>query len=275
MTHSNDIYTSIQAADEKRPLAFSLEHLDTLFVEGKDAKDFLQGQLTCDINALNDFHAQPTACCNLQGRIVALLSIMIWQEGYLLLLPKDILEKTLKHFKKYALFSKVSFQKNSIDSITGFLYSAPENAYAFLSNLFIKINISPPNDALNNEAWHYQQLLQGLPDIHPSTQEAFLPHRIGLDKIEGAISFKKGCYLGQEIIARTHFKAVQKHAVYLCETASPVLPRQEIASQTKEPIGEVIDIVALSSSITHLLATIKMDSVENIQSDIKVQRVLF
>ncbi len=270
MTHSNDISNSIQAVKDKIPHSFDLGHLGSIYIHGKDAANFLQGQLTCDIHALTALNAQPTGCCNLQGRLVALLFIMVWQEGYLLLLPQDILETTIKHFKKYALFSKVTFEKNILDSLTGFLYSAPEEAYRCLNNLFIKPNTPPPANALCNEAWHYQQMVQGFPDLHQKTQGTFLPHRIGLDKIEGAISFNKGCYLGQEIIARTHFKAVQKHAVYLCETSMSVTPGDEVLSKDDSNIGEIIDVVVLNGSLYHCLASLKMDSLEDMSSRMRI-----
>lgn len=275
MTNSNDISKSIQAIKDKIPHAFDLSHLGCLYVHGKDAADFLQGQLTCDIHALTAFKAQTTGCCNLQGRIVALLFVMIWQDGYLLLLPQEILETTLKHFKKYAMFSKVVFEKNTIESFTGFIVSSPEESYSCLNNLFIKPNMPAPDNALCSEAWHYQQMLRGFPDITLTTQETFLPHRIGLDKIEGAISFKKGCYLGQEIIARTHFKAVQKHAVYLCETKSAVKPGELILSEAEENVGEIIDIATFNETLVHCLASIKMDSVEKVNSEIKILNVIF
>jgi folate-binding protein YgfZ len=271
MTYFNDILKSIQAIKDKIPHTFDLSHLGSLYIHGKDAAAFLQGMLTCDIHALTAFKAQPTGCCNLQGRIVALLFVMIWQEGYLLLLPQKIVETTLKHLKKYALFSKVTFEKSTIQFTTGFLTSAPEGSYgSSLSNLFIKPNTPPPANALSAEAWHYQQMLQGFPDIGLTTQETFFPHRIGLDKIEGAISFKKGCYLGQEIIARTHFKAVQKHAVYLCETTTSIKSGENILSETEETIGEIIDIVMLNETLAHCLASIKMDSIEKVNAEIKI-----
>lgn len=269
MTHCNDILKSIQAAKENKPCTFDLNHFGNVYIYGKDAQKFLQGQLTCDVNTLPSFKAQPTACCNLQGRIIALLFLMIWKEGYLILLPKNILESTLKHFKKYAVFSKVIFEPNFIQHITGFSNSsdsAPIDSYTCLTNLFIKPELPSPVDALKHEAWHYQQMIQGFPDIYPDTQEVFLPHRIGLDKINDAIGLKKGCYLGQEIIARMHFKAIQKHAIYLCETQMNFLPGASLFdSSGEENIGEVLDI-----SEHYFLAAIKVEALEKIPDTIKV-----
>ncbi len=276
MIYCNDILKSIQATQEKRPAFFELEHLGCIYIYGKDASSFLQGQLTCDVNALSALKAQPTLCCNLQGRIVALFFIMIWQEGYLLILPKNILSSTLKHFKKYAVFSKITFDLNTVQTLMGFSEQAPENAYSCLNNLFLLPNYIPTETTLKHEAWHYQQMIQGFPDIAPNTQDKFLPLRLQLDKIEGAISFNKGCYLGQEIIARMHFKATQKHSVFLCETSAQFVPGDILLDKTgEENIGEIIDIADLSDANTikyQFLAAIKTDAIEKITPSIKIIR---
>lgn len=180
-----------------------------IFITGPDAKNFLQGQLTCDVNALIPEKMQFTACCNLQGRIESLFFIVLLENnaGYALLLPDTECDYTLKHFKKYALFSKIAFEKK-------------EQSYIEES-----------------ETWHREQILKKMPILYPQTRGHFLPHRIGLQHIEGAISFNKGCYLGQEIIARMHFKATIKDAVYLEESDIAYRP-----GDTVENMGEIIDI---------------------------------
>jgi folate-binding protein YgfZ len=266
-----------------------MNYLTTLYIHGKDAKDFLQGKITCDMNLLIPLKAQPGACCNLQGRIIALFFVMIWKEGYLLLLPKNILKNTLKHFKKYAVFSKIMFEQNPDLRFIGFLESSDiknsiENLqekssetsqaiYRCFDNLFIaeytknngSIESTPSNDktpdiqrnnALDNNilgdnAWHYQQLLHGFPDISPETTEVFLPHRMGLQNIDSILNFKKGCYLGQEIIARTHFKATLKHTVCFCD----------------KPIGEVFDSAFSPENVQHFLCAIKNEELDD--ADIK------
>lgn len=236
-----------------------MNHLTSLYIHGNDAKNFLQGKVTCDINLLTPLTAQPSACCNLQGRIIALFFIIIWQDGYLLLLPEDILKKALKHFKKYAVFSKVLFEHNPDLKFLGFSEKPTSTVFY---NCFDNLLLTEHNEytknlphSLDDNAWHYQQLLHGFPDLTPETQETFLPHRIGLQNIDGVLNFKKGCYLGQEIIARTHFKATLKHTVCLCN----------------HPIGEMIDSAISPEKVTHFLCVIKNEDLEEISSHIVKQ----
>lgn len=273
------------------PCVFDLSHLDHLYIHGKDAKDFLQGQFTCDINLLTEFKAQPTACCNLQGRIVALFLVMHWNDGYLLLLPKNILKSTLKHLKKYAVFSKITFEQNPNLAFIGFSGQPPvvpsheQLIYTYFDNLFIIITsqeklisdlaeYEKTHILLDANAWHYQQILHGFPDLYPETQAVFLPHRIGLQNIEGVLNFKKGCYLGQEIIARTHFKATLKHAVYLCEfppnTGDIILKAgQTLFNKTgEESIGEIIDIAIAPDDKQQFLAAIKINAISDLSFNV-------
>lgn len=220
-----------------------MNHLTTLYIHGKDAKTFLQGQVTCDMNLLEPLKAQPSGCCNLQGRIVALFFVLLWKEGYLLVLPKSILKNTVKHLKKYAVFSKVTFEENPDLVCWGFLekpedtlleiYTCFDNLFLVIENKEKKHEIATLSKILDDNAWHYQQLLHGFPDISPETQETFLPHRIGLQNIDGVLNFKKGCYLGQEIIARTHFKATLKHTIRLCDA-----PVEEVVDSANSPEGK-------------------------------------
>lgn len=242
--------------------------LDGLYVHGKDAEAFLQGQLTCDVPQVSQTQFQPTACCNIQGRIIALFFITRWKEGFLLIFTSTILKTTLKHFKKYAVFSKITFeypvQENNAPMVYGGFSQMPEQSDNIrpcvgLDGLFIgffseKTEYTEEilDSALNNIAWHQQLLSHKFPIIHPETHELFLPHRIGLQYFQGILDFKKGCYLGQEIIARTHFKAKLKHSVHLCEITNKndnknektLSPGDPILDESGESnIGDVIDMI--------------------------------
>lgn len=242
--------------------------LDGLYIHGQDAETFLQGQLTCDISKVTETLFQPTACCNIQGRIIALFFIIRWKTGYLLVFPTPILKNALKHFKKYAVFSRITFeypvQENNEPMVYGGFSQKPEQCDDIkpcvgLGGLFIGCFPTQTenskkifNNALNNATWHQQLLSHKFPIIHPETQALFLPHRIGLQYFQGILDFKKGCYLGQEIIARTHFKAKQKHTVCLCKITNmndnSLLPGDSIFDKTgQNNIGDVIDMAESST----------------------------
>jgi folate-binding protein YgfZ len=162
-----------------------------LFISGPQATPFLQGQLTCDVNSC------PTlgGYCNIQGRLVSIfhLSKQVWKEveGYWLICPLDILESTLNTLKKYAVFSKVTFEDitESVD--------------------------------IDTSKTLEQDILAKIPSLSAKTQALFLPHHLNLPQL-GAVSFNKGCYLGQEIVARMEYKGkIKKHlAVFEYEPSS-------------------------------------------------------
>jgi tRNA-modifying protein YgfZ len=147
--------------------------MEIICISGSDANTFLQGQATCDINQLT---TTPSigACCNLKGRIVA--NFWIWQQAdnFLLALPKSMTSILTQHLEKYALFSKVTLSPTDI--------TLPR----------IDVDFTP--------VW-----------ILPETTEKLTPQMIDLQK-QGGVSFTKGCYLGQEIIARTeHLGQLKRH----------------------------------------------------------------
>ncbi|OGT45209.1 MAG: hypothetical protein A3E83_08030 [Gammaproteobacteria bacterium RIFCSPHIGHO2_12_FULL_41_20] len=217
-------------------------------ITGKDAKLFLQGQVTCDLNAASPQTSLLGAHCNPQGRIVFLFRLIQCDEDYYLFLPTEILTIALHSLKKYAVFYKV--QLTPLDTVTTIgLWG--EQANAFLSTSALSINTiatdavihcnkaivvplassklrylvigNPANTLIQKittmatlaslQQWQYLDILAGLPTIYPETTEKFLPHDINLHQING-ISFQKGCYTGQEIIARMHYKGKLKNHLY-------------------------------------------------------------
>ncbi len=168
--------------------------LGTLKVSGKDAASFLQGQLTCDIYALKPSTHQLGAFCNRQGRVLALMDIFQLAEDYYLNLPVELIDTIQKELQKYIVFSKVKIENISSDYI---------------------IDLSP-NFLLD-------QMRAQIPFIGQAQMGAFLPHPLGLIKL-GAISFTKGCFVGQEIIARMqHRTTITKELRYI-EIKHPHMP---------------------------------------------------
>lgn len=148
-----------------------------LTISGSDSATFLQGQLTCDVLKLNEGDITLGAACNRQGRVVANFWLQKVDETFELKLPSETIDLLEKHLKKYAIFSKVQFEKKYLD-----------------------------------EEINYLDLIErGNALILPKTSEQFTPQMINLEKL-GGVSFKKGCYLGQEVVARTeHLGKLKRH----------------------------------------------------------------
>lgn len=200
-----------------------------LHIEGKDAKKFLQGQITCNVETLLSDKIQLAAHCNPQGRIISLFYIMEHATNYYLILPSSMAEIALAALKKYAVFYKLSF------------------------NILHDFALIPVLQSLDHESL----FAEDIPCIYPETSGKFLPHDLNLPQLN-AISFDKGCYTGQEIIARMHYRGKLKNHLYRATltTDHPILPgmhiyvhdgvQKKIAGNVVKSIKNTLDLLIIT-----------------------------
>lgn len=264
------------------PYVFDLDYLGALDVAGNTNLDFLQGQLTCDVKEVSATQMRPGGMCSLQGRLLALLDVVTWQ-GLHMIMPQDLLATSQQTLAKTALFSRVSLQINTQFTFLG-LYLPPQAyqpnlpcvlptapwqvtqnedicCYALSEHLFIIIlreasqktswlAAFPNEQQRGSLAWHYLELQLPRLTIYPNTRGLFLPHRLHLHTTP-YISFNKGCYKGQEIIARTHYRAKLKHSLklYKITTTDPIFAGQKCyAAPQQAEIGEIIDYCPIDTN---------------------------
>ncbi len=276
-----------------RNYLFTLNYLSSIAVTGNNPEQFLQGQLTCDINKVSTSHIQPGAICNIKGRIITLLNAILWEKNYYLILPKDLQETVQKKLNKTALFSKIKIAQENNFNIFGFyLQNAndhipleihlPKEEYEFTSNsmyccyhlinglyiIIIKstnsaelLNNFPSQQLRQDLAWHNLLLRNHIYEIYPNSSTLFLPHRLDLHNTN-YISFTKGCFIGQEIIARTQYLAKLKHNMYLYEinTDEKLYSGQKIYDKDNpKEIGELIDYAPLGNKKYLIAASLFTD----------------
>lgn len=226
--------------------AIDLIDLGLIRASGKDAKRFLQGQLTCDLEEINANQSRLGAHCDVKGRVIANFRLFFFQNDYYFLLQHSTLLLLLTSLQKYAVFSKVTLTEVSKDwqkiGLYGppikdllseqKLYSAKENGVAESGQeLCLSIPGSVPRSILLAPApqpigfldavvghqsvnyWHLLDIMAGIPTIYPETSGQFTPQQLNFPEI-GGVSFNKGCYIGQEIIARTHYLGKSKSRLY-------------------------------------------------------------
>ncbi|MES2219188.1 MAG: hypothetical protein V4501_12355 [Pseudomonadota bacterium] len=196
-----------------------LSHLGLLKVAGIDAKKLLQGQLTCNLDELVTGASQLGAHCNPQGRVLSLFRIIAPAEGcYYLEMPAELLPIALLALKKYAMFYKVELSDASAE-------------------------LAQVSDAatLSVNAWKTSNINAGIPTIYAATTGKLLPHEINLPELN-AVSFNKGCFTGQEIIARMHYRGQLKKRMYRARATSKNTPQPgaDIYAATG-PAGTVVD----------------------------------
>ncbi|MGQ3891136.1 CAF17-like 4Fe-4S cluster assembly/insertion protein YgfZ [Legionella sp. CNM-4043-24] len=251
---------------------YDLSYLSLIEIDGPRAAEFLQGQMSCDVNQVGETQMRRGLFCNLQGRIQAMADVIYWH-GYQLVLPEDLIPAMLTTLAKTALVSRVKPSHNTgcyvyglhlprADSPMPLRIQLPETPFSAAANdemccysignhCYILVSKSPLADMpmRGSLSWHRLQLALGQVEIYPDTQSLFLPHRLELQK-KSYISFDKGCYKGQEIIARTHYRARLKHSLrqFLIPAGEPLSAGKKImAPDTGAEVGELIDFSPVSA----------------------------
>ncbi len=166
-------------------------------LSGIDAPKFLTGQITCSVNKLNQ-HYQATAICNLKGRVhFGLWIAKVADAQFDIVLSSDCTKDFLAHIKKYGAFSKIEIGEVA-------------NIYPCVINDEATFNIDKNfNTAEQNNLWQKVSIANGNYWITADTQELFQPQELRLHQ-RGGVNYDKGCYLGQEVIARIYFKSAPK-----------------------------------------------------------------
>lgn len=230
--------------------------LASFMVTGEDATKFLQGQLTNDISLLDNHPFQHSAYLNNKGRILASLWIKKTDDNkYYVIISKDLIDKVVSKLKMYVLRSKVVIEKSQLDIVFNDVSEAAnENVitnFAISTGYFITLMnpIEKPAANLDNEVYnlapfkHYL-INNGIPIIYAETTEQLIPQHVNFDEI-GGLNFTKGCYLGQEIVARMHYLGKSKRKMYHFSTPGEVKVGQAVVSPklNNQEVGIVVDIV--------------------------------
>ncbi len=298
VTGFGDAAAERQAAASGTVIA-DLSHYGLISATGEEARDFLQNQFGNDVNAVSDSEAQLSSYSNAKGRMLAIFHLFLRDGAYYLVLPADILDATLKRLRMFVLRSQVTLEDAS-DSLARFglagerapellqevLDGRPERNWQVLQRDGLTV-IRLPGDRprfeihgpaekaialwrrlarqatpVGADAWTWLNIRAGLPDLHPETVEAFVPQMANLEALD-AISFKKGCYPGQEVVARMHYLGKLKRRMYLAhaDTDSPPAPGTAIFAKGEEQAtGKVVIASRAPDGGTDLLMVIRIES---------------
>lgn len=262
-----------------KPSIYLLDYFGFIKVSGKDAANFLQGQLTADINAITSSLSSLSARCTPQGRVVSVFRIFQYQDAYFLRLPLSMVQITIESLKKFAIFSKVTIEdkssewvaigfmhlNESIDTSEGYITVVPGEErfeyYVPKSDFYVLWErLKSYTTSLPGKAWRILDLEAGIPEIHPETSELYTAHDLNLPELN-AVSFTKGCYAGQEIVARTHFRATLKQHLYRGMMTGDLTYNTPVKSEDRS-VGYIIDFEKSDSLSTVFLALIRDDAID-------------
>jgi folate-binding protein YgfZ len=277
-----------------------LDHTGLIAFAGEDAQSFLQGQLSCDVGALTSNTSTYGSYCTPKGR--ALASFLLWRGGpdFFMQLPASLRESIQKRLSMFILRAKVKAADASaafarfgvagngaagviesmFDDVPAALLEVKSVQDATLIRLAAdRFEIVVPShkaarihEALRQHAeeagpgiWEWLDIRAGVPWITPATQEAFVPQMVNLDLI-GGVSFSKGCYPGQEIVARAHYRGQVKQRTYLAhiETESTPEPGDKLysADMGEQSSGTIVNAAPSPGGGYDALAAIHMSSIE-------------
>jgi len=299
ITHFRDIATELQAVESGTILA-DLSDQAIIAVQGDDAETFLHGQLTNDVKRLKDDRLQLNGYCSPKGRLLA--SFFLWKQNgqYLLQLPMALREPIQKRLTMFVLRAKAKLTDASnemirigvaginaealIRDLMG--VDAPEPMRVFQGNKATVLGLGPSRfeiltgpqqatviwrelsktaTAVGTDRWNWLGIHAGEPTILPATQEQFVPQMINFELI-GGVNFQKGCYPGQEIVARTQYLGKLKRRMYLAHIAADnVMPGDELFSTDfqNQASGMIVNAALAPGGGFDALAVIQIESAQN------------
>ncbi|MCJ8313038.1 MAG: folate-binding protein YgfZ [Saccharospirillaceae bacterium] len=244
-----------------------IENLSFLSVTGPDSKKLLQGQSSCQFNEFELGQQKLGSFSDAKGRVFANFNAIAINDGFLLQMSADIIEDCLSTLKKYAAFFKVVL-KDERDTFKGVVFSGDINSVDVIpsftpgcvvqdeSTLWLfhtdsLVECWTKNDEslitkISDETQQVDELLvnhsidMGIPWLTHENVGAFIAQMLNLELI-GAIDFKKGCYTGQEIIARLHYKGKSKKRLHRVAVDQVLLAGTDIVNQASKVIGKVVN----------------------------------
>jgi len=247
-----------------RPI--ELDHLASLHVTGKDATRFLHAQFTNDLERLPVGDWQYSGYCTPKGRLLAFMTILRQGDSeYRLIVDRSVIDTFLPRLRMFVLRDDVTIEPDEGHIVgvmgTGNASSMPAGLarIALDDQRALIIGTAEAGEPDGADDWILRDIEAGIPTITAATQEAFVPQMVNLDLI-GAVNFKKGCYPGQEVVARVHYLGRTKQRMFLLNTSGNIdlKPGDKIdrAGDPGNAAGTVVNS-ATDGSATRVLAVLQ------------------
>lgn len=297
------LHTQPHAEEINANVLCDLSELGLIGAFGEENAGFLQRQLINDVSQVNATHSQLNAYCNPKGRMLAIFRVFKRDDKFYLRLPQEVLTITLKRLRMYVLRTKVTLEDAS-DELVRIGLAGP-NTEDLLASLVDKIP-SRPDDCVSQNgltilrvpglrprfelygdidampsvwstlrrsaypvdasAWSLLDIFAGIPTVLEQTVETFVPQMANLDLI-GGVSFDKGCYPGQEIIARTRYLGKLKRRMFRChvdteDTPQPGTVVYSYAHHQRPNVGLIVDAQPHPNGGIEALAVLQLAGAE-------------
>lgn len=276
-----------------------------LCISGEDASGFIQNQFCNDIRQVTSTHSQLNGYCSPKGRVLSLFRLIFINDRYFLILQKQRLEATLQRLKMFVLMSKVNLEdvsneyaligccgtniEQSLNNVIPRLPQQVDDCCEFEQQCIIKVSdhgplymlLGPVENMIRNweqlsttsaetgqHLWSWHTIQAGIPEVYEPTAEDFVPQMLNLHSLN-AVSFKKGCYPGQEVVARVHYLGKQKRRMYLGHISSERKPQAgDSLYSSLDPNGQSAGkIVSAEHAPDDGIDFLAVMQVKNVESD--------
>jgi folate-binding protein YgfZ len=268
--------------------AVHLPDWGVILAQGPDAAAFLNGQLTQDMLNMEEGRASLAGYCSPKGRLLA--TFVAWRESaeaFALACSADLLPATLKRLSMYVLRAKCKLSDASAswplhglagpsaDELVAGAVRAEEGSCARhgaaqvirlpaaqgRSRYLWAGPVAPPLPALDADAWSWLEVQSGVPRVTAATADQFVPQMLNLELL-GGVNFKKGCYPGQEVVARSQYRGTLKRRTYLMDSEAPLTAGAEAfhSEDPDQPAGMVVLAASLPNGTHSALVELKMAS---------------
>ena len=269
-----------------------LTHLGVIQAVGPDAASFLHGQLTQDFMLLKPDEARLAALCTAKGRMIAsFIGIRPEPETVLLVCSKDILAATLKRLSMYVMRAKAKLSDatdafalyglagSALDAAGVDPAALPGRRLALGDASVVSLypadgvpralwiapagSAAPAGAPIDEALWQWSEVRSGIVTLTTPVIEAFVPQMLNYESV-GGVNFKKGCYPGQEIVARSQFRGTLKRRAFLVTADAPLAAGQEVfaASDAEQSVGTVAQAAAGANGQWAALVSMQIAALE-------------
>jgi hypothetical protein len=284
-------------------LLCDLSHVGLIAAAGADARNFLQTQLTNDAREITPERSQLSGYCTAKGRLLAVFRVAQRDETFYLQLPYELLEATLKRLRMFVLRAKVTLEdatdtfvrfgfsgpqaETQLNAATGHVPQAVNNVVHANGVTIVRVPGTVPRYELSGElpqmqqlwqrlavnaapvgaeVWSLLDILAGVPQVFRGSSEEFVPQMVNLPAV-GGVSFQKGCYPGQEIVARMQYLGTLKRRMYLGHVdadtpPAPGTPLHEAGAEAAQSVGNVVNAQRAPDGGCEVLAVVVIAAAE-------------
>ena len=246
-----------------------LKNRALLKLSGSENEAFLQAQLSNDISKIDYSSVQLNAYCQHQGKILALFWVMRSGDDFLLSFPLDLLDSIKARLQMFVLMSDVSITNVTDQYLQiGVIDESQKDSFILNENLSLVLSDSKNLsnfEFTSQEYWDKACIESFLPEINTTTTETFVPQMLNLDINEIGVNFSKGCFPGQEVVARLHYLGKAKRRLFAFKSSSPLSIGDTLhcaESKSAKASGSVISQVKFGADF-YCLATLEVENKDN------------